>query len=481
MTLPAPRRSVYKHDALDRLFNPKSIAIYGISPNPASFGAKTVANLAPWDGHLLLINPKYDTIGTRPCHPSIAALPEKPDCVIITLPMEAVDAAATECAASGARSAIVFASGYAEMSEPARIAAQQRLSAIARESGMRISGPNCMGYLNGPRHLLASFSAAEMKPDAFEHPGIGIASQSGALGYGFAQAAHRGAQISHVLTTGNGCDVNIADEIAWLAEERSCKTIVCIFEGLEDPEHLAQAGDIAWKAGKPVIVHKLGTSTQGARAAISHTGSPAGSIEDYRRICERAGMVMVEDMEGVMEAASFFAKAPRRPSALGVAVLSPSGGLGVASADAAEKHGVPLPQPPEDVKKKLEALIPDFGSRRNPADVTAAVAGDLARTTQCFDAMAGDATYGALVFPQVLYSNRTTDRDRMFSEIAERHGKPILLPMVGGWIGGPGYVEAERNPHTTPFLSVDRCFATLAAWFRLEERRAAEEQSTQDK
>ena len=163
-------------------------------------------------------------------------------------------------------------------------------------------------------------------------------------------------------------------------------------------------------------------------------------------------------------------------AARGVAVLSPSGGLGVSAADAAEKHGVTLPQPPADVLKKFEALIPDFGSRRNPADVTAAVAGDLDKTAQCFHAMAADPAYGALVFPQILYSNRTTDRYAMFSEVAKQHGKPILLPLLGGWIGGPGYVKAEENPYTTPFLSMDRCFATLAAWLKREQRRVKEGQ-----
>lgn len=467
-----PRRPVHPHTELAPLFDPRSIAIYGISPNPASFGAKTLANLAPYRGRKLLINPRYDKVDGLPCHPSVAALPEKPDCVIVALPMEAVEPAVAECAEAGVPAVIVYASGYAEMDQPERIARQQRLAAIAREAGMKLLGPNCMGFMNFPSLAMASFAAADLKLEAPARPGIALASQSGALGYGLAQASQRGVTISHVLATGNGCDVNVADEIAWLAHQPACGAIAAVFEGLEDIEHLRQAGEIAWKADKPVIVHKLGTGPGGARAAVSHTGSPAGDIAAYRRICEETGMVMVDDLEAVMETASFFAKAPRRPSGGGVAVLSPSGGLGVSAADAAEKHGVPLPQPPAEVLRVLETLIPDFGSRRNPADITAAVAGDLKKTTACFHALAADPAYGALVFPQVLYSNRTTDRYAMFSEVAERRGKPILLPLLGGWIGGPGYVEAEQNPNTVPFLSMDRCFATLAAWLKRERLRA---------
>lgn len=473
-------RSVYDPAALDCLYNAQSIAIYGISPNPASFAAKTLNNLIGsgqgghrgYGGRIHLINAKYDRIGERPCHPSVAALPEMPDCVLIALPAEAVGPVAEECAQAGVKSIVVFASGYAEMSQPERIARQHALTALAGASGMKILGPNCMGYMNFPALTMATFAAADLKLQKPPRPGIGIASQSGALGYGLAQAVHRGAVITHVLTTGNGCDVNVADSVAWLAQQPDCNAVVCVFEGLDEPQHLAQAGRIAWALDKPVIVHKMGGSPAGATAARSHTGSTAGDSDEYRRICDTEGMIYVDEIEAVMETASFFAKAPRIPAGKGVAVLSPSGGLGVASADAATRHGVPLPQPPEMVATQLATLIPEFGSRRNPADVTAAVAGDLKKTAACFDALAADPAYGALVFPQVLYSARTIDRYRMFSEVYERHGKPILLPLVGGWIGGPGYVEAEASPHTSPFLSVDRCFATLAAWFWRAERRS---------
>ena len=107
----------------------------------------------------------------------------------------------------------------------------------------------------------------------------------------------------------------------------------------------------------------------------------------------------------------------------------------------------------------------DEGSLLGTVEQDTTIQNDLAKTAACFDALAADPSYGALVFPQVLYSARTIDRYRMFSEVHARHGKPILLPLVGGWIGGPGYVEAEASPYTSPFLSIDRCFATLAAWF----------------
>lgn len=463
-------RPVYRHKDLARLLNPHSIAIYGISPNAASFGAKTKSNLSAFNGKLYLVNPKYNKIGDAPCYPSIAALPEKPDCVAIALPAEAVEPAVLECARGGAGGVLVFASGYAEMSQPERIARQQRLAAIARETGLKIVGPNCMGFMNFQRLTLATFGIADMKLEVPPRPGIGVASQSGALGYGLAQGVQRGLVVSHVITSGNSCDVNVADQIAYLAEEPSCSVIACVFEGLDDPQQLIEAGEIAWKADKPVIVCKFGAGEQGAIAAVAHTGSVVGVNAAYRAACERAGIIMLDDFEGLMEMASFFAKAPRRPSAHGVAVLSPSGGLSIYAADQAEKKSVPLPQPPDNVRTVLEKLIPEFGSRRNPADVTAAVAGNMNVLTQCFDALAGDPSYGALVFPQVLYSERTTERPPVFGELAKRHGKPICMPLLGGWVGGPGYREAEINPHTIPFITMERCFESLAQWHKRDRQ-----------
>ncbi len=468
--MPLAHRPVYRHQDLARLFNPQSIAIYGVSPNAASFGAKTRANLAGYQGKLYLINPKYDKIGDEPCYASIAALPEKPDCVAIALPAEAVEPAVLECAKGGAGGVLVFASGYAEMSQPERIARQQRLAAIARETGVKIVGPNCMGFMNFARLTLATFGVSDMKLAVPPRPGIGVASQSGALGYGLAQGVQRGLVVSHVITSGNSCDVNVADQIAYLAEEPSCSVIACIFEGLADPQQLIEAGEIAWKADKPVIACKFGAGEQGAIAAIAHTGSVVGYNAAYRAACERAGIIMLDDFEGLMEMASFFAKAPRRPAAHGVAVLSPSGGLSIYAADRAEKCGVPLPQPPDTVRAVLETLIPEFGSRRNPADVTAAVAGNLKVLTQCFDALAADPSYGALVFPQVLYSERTTERPPVFGELAARHQKPICMPLLGGWVGGPGYREAEMNAHTIPFITMESCFASLAEWHKRDRR-----------
>src|SRR5207344_3181960 len=172
-------------------------------------------------------------------------------------------------------------------------------------------------------------------------------------------------------------------------------------EGLNHPQRLLEAAQIAWRNGKPLLISKIATGTLGAAAAISHTGSLAGSDIAYRAAFERGGAIVIEEFEGLMEAAAFFAKAPP-PRARGVAVLATSGGAAIMAADKAELHCISLPQPSEAVRRVLESNIPDFGSARNPCDVTGQVVNNPQSMWACGEALLSDSVYGALVVPQTL-------------------------------------------------------------------------------
>lgn len=468
------RRGVYKHEALTRLFNPRSVAIYGASPNPTSIGARTIANLARFQGKLFRVNPRYDKIGDAPCYPSVAALPEKPDCVVLAMPRDGIEAALLDCAHGGAGGAVIFASGYSETGMAERSAEQARITAIARDTGIKVVGPNCLGFANFISTASVSFASGEMRLDRPRGPGIGIASQSGALGFALGQAERRGMNISHVLTFGNGADVHIADEIAYLAGDPGCAVIACLFEGMAHPLQMLEAGELAWRAGKPVIICKLGTGKAAATAALSHTGSLAGSTEAYFAMFERAGFVVVPSIEHLLETAAFFAKTGR-PKARGVAVIGASGGALIASTDAAEAHGVPMPQPPDETQQRLRPFVPDFGALRNPCDLTAMMTRDNAIAGNAVNAMLDGDTYGAIVFPHSSLSQGNVARLPGLSAVGQKLGKPVCLPYCGGWLGGPSLLEAESDPYLQCFQSIDRCFATLAAWHKRDARLGAEE------
>jgi acetyl-CoA synthetase len=443
---------------------PQSIALIGASSRPNSFGARVLANLAGYSGRLHLVNPRQQSIGDLPCHAAIAALPERPDLAVIAVPREAVEPLVLECADAGIPGVIVFASGYAETGKPERVAAQLRLAAIARARGIRIIGPNTIGLLNVGLRAGVTFSGMPDLPPLLAHA-VGVVSQSGALGFALSQAIERGVPLSHVLTSGNSCDVDVADYVAYLAEDPSCAAIACLFEGMADPRRMVAAAELAWRADKPLVVHKIATGEEGARAAMSHTGSLAGSDAAYAAALDRVGVVRVDRLEALIETAAFLAKAPRRPPAPGVAVVATSGGAAIMAADKAELHGVTLPQPEPGTSEVLRARIPEYGSARNPCDVTAQVITDPDSLRECAGALLADANYGALVVPQVFAYATASARFPMLSALAKQNGKVVCNVWLTEW-EGPGVRESEQDPHIALFRSMDRCFAAIAAWHR---------------
>ena len=333
---PAP----YTRADMARLMHPRSVAIIGASDRKGSFGNRAMENLAGFDGPVHLVNARYREIAGKPCYPDIAALPEVPDCVFIAIGREAVEPVVSRCAELGVGGAIVVASGYVETARPERAAEQQRLAAIAQRSGMRLVGPNTIGIVNYAIGAGLTFSAMPDRRPLLPHA-IGIVSQSGSLGFSLAQAVERGTSISHVLPSGISCDVGVAGDVAALAAGPAGRAGACVFEGMADPRRMIRAAEIAWRAGKPLILYKMATGTAGAQAAMSHTGSLAGSNEAYAAAFARAGVVQVDKLEAVVEAAAFFAKAPP-PSAPGVAVIATSGGATIMAA----RRAAPPSSPP---------------------------------------------------------------------------------------------------------------------------------------
>lgn len=469
----APRKHVYRHGYLKRLLSPTSVAVMGASARPGSFGQRTVEALRYFKGGVYPINPKYEEICGRKAYPSIASLPEKPDCVFIAANRDLVQDMVEQAIAAGAGGIVIFASGYIETGDPRYIAMQEKLTQTARASGVPIIGPNCMGLKNYTIEFYGSFSEISVPPYPAGETGVGIVSQSGALGVSLWQSVNAGMTLSHLLSSGNSCDVDAADFISYLAEEPKCKAIGCLFEGISSPERLMEAARIAWANDKPLILYRAATREQSAQAAMSHTGSLAGSNEAFEAAFEDVGIVPVDDIEALLETTRLFAKAPKGDLAEGVAIVSASGGAGVICADKAEKHAVPLPQPSPASARVLEAHIPAFGSTRNPTDVTAQVMTDPESLSKVCRALLEDDRYGAIMMAQVTAVARTIPRVAMLGDLARDHGKLACIVWMSQWPEGPGSLEAERHDHVALFRSPERCFAALAAWHHRNRKRAA--------
>jgi acyl-CoA synthetase (NDP forming) len=469
----ASHRGVYRHKELDRLFNPKSVAVVGVSPNASSFGSSAVSNLIRnnYPGRVYRINPKYDKIGEDVCYPSVSALPEVPDAAIIALPRAAVEAAVRECAKAGVGGVVIFASGYFETGLPGRGEEQDQLVAIARDSGLKIIGPNCMGFASHPAQAMVSFATHDMELAPPPYPGIAVLSQSGAMGFSLSQAVRRGMNISHVVASGNACDVNVNDCISYFADEPSCGAIAVLFEGMNDPQQLLDAGEIAWQAGKPVVICKLGIGEGGAAAAMSHTGSLAGSTAAYKAAFDRAGMVVVPSIERLLETAAFLCKVSKPPASRGIAAMGGSGGSLIAATDSAELNGLDMPPLTKELEEKLRPYVPEFGALRNPCDLTAMVAANPSAFPAAIETMLADEQYSAMVVPQLSVKVTTRGRLQSIAGTGIKLGKPICLPFIGGWVGGPGNEFAEMERGLQWFFSMDSCMATIKLWHERDDKR----------
>ncbi len=465
------RTTVYTRAELKKLLDPASIAVIGASTRAGSFGERVLHNLRHYGGRYYPVNGRYQTIGDQTCYPNVRDLPEVVDCAVITAAREAVEEIVLDCVKAGVGGAIIFASGYSETGKEERISQQERLAAIARESGMRIVGPNCIGVVNATLDSRITFMDITPIPQPTAHA-VGVISQSGALGMALAQSVVRGLSVSHVLTSGNSCDVDMADYVNYLSEDPSCASIACVFEGMSTPQRLLLAAENAWRGDKPLVIFKMATGEQGAQAAMSHTGSLAGSHETYRAAFRKVGAVVVDDFESLMETAAFFAKAPP-PKAAGAAVVAASGGAAIMAADRAEQQGVPMPQPSDAARIILESRIPEFGSSRNPCDVTAQILSDPEALGVCAGALLNDPRYGVLVAPMTYGYAASAKRPLVYNELAKQHGKMACVAWQTEWQDGPGVIESNECERVALFRSMNACFAAIAAWQWRADKRTA--------
>jgi acyl-CoA synthetase (NDP forming) len=460
--------------ALRRVLSPRSVALVGVSGDPASFGARSTTNLRDFAGPVWTVNPKYagQELHGRPCYGSIADLPDAPDCVLLALPRTGILPAVRAAAERGAGGAIIYASGYGETGLPDRVAEEETLRETARSSSLPLVGVNCLGIVD--HTIRAGVTFMPEYPRLTAPPGgVAVTSQSGALGYALMQAAERGFSLCHMATAGNATDLDVCDLAAYQLSMPECRSVALAVEGLRDARRLFLLGDAARAAGKAVVVLKLGWGEAGAAAAVSHTGSLAGSAAAWSAAFRRAGMAEVEDFDALLETAGLFAKAPK-PKARGVAIVTPSGGAGIMAADHAEALGLDMPQPAPETERVLRGAIPEFGAPRNPCDLTAQVATNPAMFDACMDAMLADAQYGVVVMP-VVYSHHATTQGRMESmrPHARKHGKPVCIAWIPEQLEGPGAVAADGAPELPLFRSTRRLMNAIRLWLEHDGGGAA--------
>jgi acyl-CoA synthetase (NDP forming) len=388
--------------SLDPLLRPRSVAVIGASEEPTRIGGRPVSYMKAqeFQGSILPVNPKRDTVQGLRAFPDVASLPEVPDVAIVAVPGAAAEAAVEALGARGCRAVIVFTAGFAEVDE-AGAAAQERLVAAARRHGMRLLGPNCLGCFNAAIGYYPIFSSSFENGWPLEGR-IGIASQSGAYGtHLFAAARDRGMGTPLLVTTGNEGEVALGDVLGWMANAPEVEVIAAYAEGIRESERFLAALDLARRNRKPVVMMKVGRSALGASAAKSHTASIAGDDAVTQAVLQEFGVHRARTTEELLDVA-YAATKRIYPVGNTLGVVTVSGGAGVLISDAAEVVGLPMPEMPAEAQARLKELVP-FSSPRNPVDCTAQVFNDMSIVGRFAESMVEEGGYASVLafFTQV--------------------------------------------------------------------------------
>ncbi|WP_197028921.1 acetate--CoA ligase family protein [Blastococcus sp. URHD0036] len=350
------------------MLNPRSVAVVGATKSPG-YASRMLSSLRGGRAELTIypVNPKYDELDGLRCYPTLRDLPEAPDVVAVVVPQPLVADAIAQAGELGTTAAVVISAGYAERGDDDGPHREAALAELARRSGVRICGPNCLGVSNVKDGI---WVAGAPVPQTRKGR-VGLISQSGALGFGtlIPRAFAAGVGFSYVVTTGNQADIEFSDYARYLVEDDSTSVIAGYVEGFRNPEAFAEVARLAADRGKPIVLLKIGRAEAGARAARSHTAALSGSDSAYDALFRQYGVIRVSDYEELLEQALLLSTV-RRPVARGVGVLSHSGGLGTVVADTLGAEGLALPQLSDQARDGIQGVIGNLGWAANPADVT---------------------------------------------------------------------------------------------------------------
>lgn len=358
-------------DDFKRLLEPRSIAVVGVSDDTARPASQAVHALMKYGfgGRIFPVNPKYREFQGLECYGSIADIDERVDLAVIGIPAQGVLPVLEQCAKKRVPFVVILSGGFRE-SGPEGVARERKMLAIANAAGMRIIGPNCLGFANIHSNVYAAFGSIIREPK-LEAGSVSLVTQSGGFGYSIAIAcAEAGIGFRHVIATGNETDIDTVQLIDALVDDPRTRTIVAYIEGMRDGRRLLEAGRRALAAGKPILLWKGGVTKQGARAAASHTASMTGTYDYYRALFKQTGIVEVREIDDVVDYLGVL-EAGRFPAGGGVGVMGVSGGSAIVFADAGEPQGLELCELGEETQRKLAQVVPNIGAVHNPIDLTA--------------------------------------------------------------------------------------------------------------
>jgi len=413
---------------LDCFFDPKSVAVIGVSRNPKKVGHVIFRNFieGKFRGKLYPVNPNVSEILGYKCHPSVLKIPGRIDLAVISVPAQIVPKIMEECGKKKVPAVIIISGGFKEIGN---IKLENEVIRILKKYRIRVVGPNCVGVFD-PYSEVDTFFLPRYK---LERPGegnIAFISQSGALGSVVLDwMSMKGYKISKFISYGNAADVDEADLIEYLANDKRTRVICAYFEGVNDGRKFY---DIVKKVAnrKPVIALKGGKTTEGNKAVASHTGSMAGQSEIYSAAFGQSGVIEAENLEDIFDFARVLSTQPV-PKGNRVQIITDGGGFGVLTTDWIISNGLKLAKMNQDSIKRMRKIFPEHVVLKNPIDLTGDA--DVERYRIAIDAALGDDNVDMIAIITLFQiPTLTAEITDVVSYFAERGKKPIVVIAAGG-------------------------------------------------
>ena len=448
---------------ISRLVRPHRVAVVGASDRPGSLGYSTynnVRNNSVIAGGAVPVNPRYETVFGDRCYPRVSDVPGAPvDVAVILLTAERVLDAVKDCATAGVRHLVVLSSGFSETGAAGR-AQQEEMVRLARASGMRVYGPNSPGLANVADRVLLSMSPVA-GADVTSGP-VGLVTQGGGIGRALMQWMDRGLGIGLWCSPGNEADLDIADFVNHMLDDDRIAVIGAVVEGFSEGRKFLEAARRARKAGKPIVILKVGRSEYGRKTAASHTASIAGNDAVASALFAQYGVVRVDDVDELGETLQLFSRAlsVTDRDVTRTCVYSFSGGTASLAADLVGSAGLKLAAFEPETLAALTARAPAFGFVDNPVDLTTKVFtdGDLNRAV--FQLICDDPNVGSVLFAMPAdYEEDTVAVSRDAVEIARSTGT-LLIPVWMSPRRGAGY-QVLHDAGLTPLDGVNRAVKAL--------------------
>jgi acetyltransferase len=454
---------------------PRNVVLVGASDRPGSWAARVWHNLNRYEfpGPIYLINPRRSEIWDQPCYPDFQALPQAPDHMVVLVPAAGVIDTLQRGAAAGARSATVFSAGFGEGFDPKAAALGRELTAVIAQTGLGVSGPNCMGNVCAKSRLV---TLTEDRPLAVQPGPVALVGQSGGMMIFTNQALQeRGIWPEYLITSGNEAGLSIADYIAFFADQPELKVIIIYVEAISQLAKFKAACRMARAANKSIVAVKLGQSEGGRSAAMAHTGSLAGSVEAFDAVAGEVGVIRADTLDDAVEIPELLAHTGAPPGRrLGAVTLS--GAYRGLLLDSADRNGLEFPALAPATTERLNAVLTVGSLVSNPIDGGYGVLSSADNFMASIDALQADPNVDMVLVQEGLPRAPGSDRTEHYIRLADdyaatRATKPIafVTPISHGQTDYSRAVRAKAG-HVSFLQEAYKALRAIASVARRDER-----------